>query len=97
MDDRQQILDTYYWTHGPCCAGCDHWQSLNSIIGTCKQTPPSLPGADRAIMISIESASVAFPAGHAITKREHHCGGFADDFPWETLPLAYLKRVRFQR
>ena len=29
----QEKCDTLYWRNGPCCAGCDHWQSEGGLTG----------------------------------------------------------------
>lgn len=91
----QEAADAFYMQHGPCCAGCDHWRSYSSSVGECVKTPPKFTSAERLAMIGIHSCS--FPpdyAGHALTKREHVCGEFADTFDWTTLPLPYRRRIR---
>ena len=39
------------------------------------------------------SGSGATGAGHFMTRREHVCGDFKDDFDWSLLPVAYLLRI----
>ncbi len=92
MGDQEHI-DAFYWSHGPCCAGCDWWRGINSSFGSCLATPPGLPGRDRAASLGIDFISTTVPSGHAITKRDHHCGAFKDDFDWTTLPLMYRKQI----
>lgn len=94
MDEaqRQEALDQFYWQHGPCCAGCDHWQSISFLIGNCTNSK-IVSGAERASMIGIERSSMNFGAGHAVTGRSYKCGAFKDEFDWSTLPLPYRKRV----
>lgn len=91
-DERQEVLDTFYHQHGPCCAGCDWWRSLNSRAGECRRTA-MIPGADRSAPLGIVGASLALGAGHAMTPREHACGEFKDGFDWRSLPPAYLRRI----
>lgn len=91
-DERQELLDTFYHQHGPCCAGCDWWHSLNSRAGECRRTA-MIPGADRPAPLGITGASLALGAGHAMTPREHVCGEFKDGFDWSSLSPAYLRRI----
>ena len=93
MTDRQEFLDRFYFRHGPCCAGCDHWRSLSSQIGECRRTAPRLSSDDRLALLGIEKCSRSFGAGHMLTDKDHHCGEFKDEFDWSTLPLPYRKRV----
>ena len=95
IDETQACLDTFYILKGPCCAGCDWWRHLNSVVGECKKSAP-VSGDDRLAMIGIQSSSQSIGAGHVVTKRDHLCGAFKDDFDWNSLPLAYLKRIGFQ-
>jgi hypothetical protein len=88
----QEAVDAFYFETGPCCAGCDRWQHFNTLFGECTESAP-MSGTERAAMLGIRSASVVFPAGHALTRRDHHCGQFRDGFDWSSLPLAYVKRV----
>jgi hypothetical protein len=92
--ERQELIDAYYHAHGPCCAGCDWWRSLNAFAGLCTRTAP-IAGRDRGAMLGIESSSLKVGAGHAFTKRDHVCGEFRDNFDWTTLPPHYLRRVGF--
>lgn len=92
MDARQEVLDTFYFRNGPCCAGCDWWRSLSSLVGECHRSA-MVSGEDRMLALDISSSSLAFGAGHAITRRAHHCGEFKDDFDWTTMPLPYRRRV----
>ncbi len=90
--DQQEVIDRFYFAHGPCCAGCDWWRSYNSLIGECHRAKP-VSGKERADMLGIFSSSLRLRAGHIMTPREHHCGDFRDLFDWSSLPLAYRKRV----
>lgn len=92
MADRQEVIDRYYFQHGPCCAGCDWWRSLTSVSGECLQSK-IIPGDERMSMMGIRNVSCHVPAGHAVTARDYHCGKFKDEFDWSSLPLAYRKRV----
>jgi hypothetical protein len=92
MNERQESLDAFYFRNGPCCAGCDHWRSLNSVAGECTRSAP-MDGEQRVAMLGIVGGSLDAGAGHAITPRGHHCGEFKDEFDWTSLPLAYRHRV----
>jgi hypothetical protein len=90
--DRQELLDRFYFQRGPCCAGCDWWRSISSLVGDCtKQAPVS--SADRWEMLGIENCSLKPTSGHVVTAREHVCGDFKDEFDWTTLALSYRKRI----
>ncbi|MGR9252693.1 hypothetical protein [Rhizobium leguminosarum] len=91
-DAMQEAIDSFYWRHGPCCAGCDWWRSISSLAGDCTRSAP-VSGAERAAMLGIERSSLPLTAGHVVTNRDHHCGEFRDDFDWTTLPLSYRKRI----
>lgn len=90
--ERQEILDRFYFQNGPCCAGCDWWHSLSSLVGYCTRSAPA-PDQERWAMIGIEGSSLPPGAGHIATLREHKCGDFKDEFDWTTLPLAYRRRI----
>jgi hypothetical protein len=92
MSDRQESIDTFYWSHGPCCAGCDWWRHFNSRVGECLRSAP-VGGQERWAMLRIEHSSLWTGAGHVATRLDHHCGDFKDGFDWSSLPLAYRKRV----
>lgn len=92
MDTRQELVDLFYHSRGPCCAGCDWWHSLNSGVGECRRSAP-VPGAERIGMLGISGPSLPIEAGHVLTRKEHHCGEFKDEFDWSVLPLAYQKRL----
>jgi hypothetical protein len=89
---RQENIDQFYWSHGPCCAGCDWWRHFNSLVGECLKSAP-VGEHERWAMIGIEYSSLWSGAGHVATPRDHHCGDFRDNFDWSTLPLAYRSRV----
>lgn len=78
----QKRVDAFYREHGPCCAGCDNWRFLNSVLGECRKSAP-VAGADRWAMVGLRASSVPADPGHIITSREHHCGDFADTYDWE--------------
>ena len=90
--DSQESLDTFYFTHGPCCAGCDWWRSISSLVGECTRSA-IVPGKERMDALGIEWSSHRSKAGHPITDRAHKCGEFKDEFDWTTLPLSYRKRI----
>ncbi len=92
-DDVQEDMDAFYWSHGPCCAGCDWWQEVRAgRVGLCTKSAP-VASEQRAHMIGIERHSLHLGAGHVFTQRAHHCGDFKDDFDWSRLPLAYRVRI----
>lgn len=91
--DAQEHIDTFYWKNGPCCAGCDWWRTINGMVGLCHGSEP-VSGEARADMLGITFSSLRVGAGHIMTKRDHHCGKFKDEFDWSSLPLAYVKRVQ---
>lgn len=90
----QRLLDEFYAKHGPCCAGCDWWKWLNSMIGECHKSAP-VSGHERTAMIGMRVTSLPLEAGHVMTRREHHCGDFKDEFDWDSLPSAYLRRIGY--
>lgn len=89
---EQRILDQFYAAHGPCCAGCDWWRWLNSVIGECHRSAP-VSGRERTAMIGIRVHSQAQETGHIMTPREHVCGDFRDEFDWSSLPAPYLRSI----
>ncbi|QCG93980.1 hypothetical protein E6C67_08510 [Azospirillum sp. TSA2s] len=93
-DEEQEIIDTFYWKTGPCCAGCDWWQRLNSYAGNCTRSAP-VSARERTTMLEMFSVSSEMDgvSGHIMTARGHVCGEFKDEFDWSSLPLPYQKRV----
>lgn len=92
MSDRQKSMDSFYWSNGPCCAGCDWWRHTGALIGECTRSAP-VSAAERLTLIGIESMTGPQSAGHILTKREHACGEFRDGFDWSSLPPQYLRTV----
>jgi len=90
--DSQESLDSFYFAHGPCCAGCDWWRSISSLVGECSRSA-IVPGQERMDALGIEWSSLRFKAGHPVTDRAHKCGEFKDEFDWASLPLPYRKRI----
>lgn len=90
--DRQEMLDRFYWRHGPCCAGCDWWRSISAMTGECTAAAP-VSSAERLAVVGIEGCSLPPACGHPLTPRDHHCGSFRDEFDWTALPLPYRKRI----
>lgn len=88
----QENIDRFYFTHGQCCAGCDWWRSLSSLVGDCTKSKP-VDGHTRWEMLGIEKCSLKPMAGHIVTARDHVCGDFKDEFDWTSLPLPYRKRI----
>lgn len=93
---KQENIDAFYRAHGPSCAGCDWWRSLNSLAGECRRSAP-IAGQERAAMLGITGCSLSVGAGHAMTRRDHLCGEFKDDFDWSGLPPSYLKKIGYSR
>lgn len=90
--ERQEHLDRFYFQHGPCCAGCDWWRSINGGVGDCTKSAP-VDGITRWEMLDVHNCTLKLSAGHIVTARAHVCGDFKDEFDWSSLPLAYRKRV----
>ena len=91
--DRQQHHDEFYWAHGPCCAGCDWWHSLNSRAGECTRRAP-VKATERYQMLGFDNCTMRpLPAGHIMTPHDHVCGDFEDKFDWESLPPHYLRQI----
>ena len=91
-ENLQERIDKFYFKHGPCCAGCDWWRYINSRVGECTQSAP-VPSSERAAMLEIENSTLTGNSGHILTRREHVCGQFKDDFDWSSLSLPYQKRL----
>jgi hypothetical protein len=91
-DDRQECLDRFYFSHGKCCAGCDWWRSLSSLVGNCTKSAP-VSGKQRWDMLGIDRCSLRPGSGHLVTQRDHVCADFRDQFDWSSLPLPYRKRI----
>lgn len=91
-DPRQEILDRFYFQRGPCCAGCDWWESLSAMSGNCTKSAP-VSDHERWAMLGITGCSLSPGSGHVVTPRDHRCGDFKDEFDWTTLPLPYRKRI----
>ena len=34
--------------------------------------------------------------GHMLTKRDHYCGAFKDNFDWGSLPPQYLRQIGYR-
>jgi hypothetical protein len=79
--DLQEFVDTFYHAHGKCCAGCDWWRYMNSTAGECTKSAPVLEG-DRVGMLGMTGGSLEIGAGHVLTRREHVCGDFKDEYDW---------------
>lgn len=88
----QESIDRFYFRHGPCCAGCDWWRSLSSLVGDCTKAAP-VDSATRWAMLGIEGCSLEPSVGHIVTARDHVCGDFKDEFDWSSLPLPYRARI----
>ena len=88
----QERCDKFYWDNGPCCAGCDHWESGGGNIGECKASA-IVSSAESLSFLGITCCSRDFGAGHALTRHDYKCGLFKDDFDWSELGAEYLKLI----
>lgn len=88
----QQRLDMYYWKHGNCCAGCDHWSSFGADSGECYGGPP-VSGEQVLQSMGIHFFSYIPAPGQPYTSHEHVCGAFKDDFDWSSLEPEYLEKI----
>lgn len=91
-DRIQESNDRLYWKIGPCCAGCDHWETPGGHYGECKKSAP-MSGFERYQGVGMKPIGWVPPAGHALTERNHSCGEFEDSFEWSSLSLVYRKRI----
>ena len=95
----QEAVDRFYVAHGPCCAGCDWWSHIGSLIGECRKSAP-VSAEQRYSMVRMDWHTARFmepDAGHILTNREHLCGDFKDGFDWPSLPPAYLRRIGWRK
>jgi len=88
----QEICDGMYWRFGPCCAGCDHWNSYAGLTGECR-AGPIIPGADVMRSLGFSFWSYTPEPGYPYTEAKHKCGLFSDGFDWSTLDADYLRRI----
>lgn len=88
----QEKLDRFYWSHGRCCAGCDHWLSEQGMTGQCMSAPP-VSGLDVLRSMGITFSTYTPPPGQPYTAHDHVCGAFKDEFDWSTLDPEYRKRI----
>lgn len=88
----QAECDRLYWSHGQCCAGCDHWESEAGLIGQCKAAG-IVPGEDVSRSLDIDFISYVPKPGLPFTRAAFHCGKFRDVFDWSTLDQAYLQAI----
>jgi hypothetical protein len=89
--NRQKAIDIFYMKNGPCCAGCDRWQHVNSTAGDCTKSAP-VPAGERWALIGLKFNTWT-GAGHVVTPRHHKCGDFKDSFDWNSLPVNYLQSI----
>jgi len=94
-DQEQELADRFYAKHGPCCAGCDWWHRVNTLVGQCHKSAP-VSGAERYAMLGMR-VNRPLEAGHVLTTREHHCGDFKDEFDWQSLSPFYLRKIGMER
>lgn len=90
----QKAIDSFYMKNGPCCAGCDLWQHINSSVGECLNSK-IVPGHERTSMLGMHGCSLDVGAGHAMTLRGHVCAHFSDTFDWSKLPPSYLQDIGY--
>ena len=75
MKSTEDVINEFYLKNGICCAGCDNWRFINSVVGECIK---SAPAANPAGMLGFESCSIECDAGHVLTTRDSLCGEFKD-------------------
>lgn len=75
----QAYVDAFYKKNGPCCAGCDWWRWLNSVVGECTRYAPN-PAHNAAEGLGMHAPTIQCSAN--LTKRDHICGEFKDEYPW---------------
>lgn len=91
-DWYQEKCDTLYFEIGPCCAGCDHWQSDMGNLGYC--TASGIVSGDQVMRsMGITWSSYTPPPGFPLTEADFRCGLFKDDFDWSSLPEEYLRKI----
>lgn len=88
----QERCDRFYWKHGRCCAGCDHWSSDGGDIGSCMSAPP-VSGVEVMRSLGISWSTYTPPPGQPFTRHDHVCGAFKDEFDWSSLAPEYLKKI----
>lgn len=88
----QERCDRFYWKHGRCCAGCDHWSSEAGDVGQCMSAPP-VSGIEVLRSLGIDWCTYMPPPGQPFTKRDHVCGAFKDEFDWSSLDEEYRQRI----
>lgn len=77
IDNVDLAVRNFYKKNGPCCAGCDYWRYHNSVIGECIKSQ-LMSAKDRISMLEVDYCSIDIEAGHALTRRDYHCGKFYD-------------------
>lgn len=86
-DTTLTAADKFYFKGGrqPCCAGCDWWNTDEAgFLGECTKTAP-VAAKERYVMLSWVNRSslpLEHDAGHILTRRDHKCGDFKDNFDW---------------
>lgn len=88
----QEQCDRTYWRLGPCCAGCDHWQSAGGRTGECSAAG-IMSGVNVLRSIGISFASYIPKPGFPFTREDHRCGLFRDNFDWSKLDSDYLTKI----
>jgi len=89
---HQELMDRYYWSHGPCCAGCDHWSSEGGYNGKCAAAGV-MSGSDVLRSLGITFSTFIVEPGFPFTRHDFYCGKFRDDFDWASLPMEYLDAI----
>ncbi len=95
MIDRQNIIDHFYIENGDCCAGCDWWRHINSVIGECIKSSP-VSGPERSSIFGLLSNPCLNESGHPLTRRDHYCGDFKDSYDWDDLTAKRIKNANEQ-
>lgn len=76
----QEVVDEYYLKSGPCCAGCDYWRWVTSLVGECVRFSPN-QSHDAAAGLGMDNCTLPRSTTN-LTKRERLCGEFVDTFDW---------------
>jgi len=79
--------DRFYFEHGPCCSGCDWWDSYPGFrLGACHK---NAPGPKVHLPPGWEGCSAPkLYSEWPITMRDTVCGDFRDTFDWAQIPGA---------
>ena len=92
VQEYQKRCDILYWTHGKCCAGCDHWASNQGGIGECVASG-IVSGEEVLKSAGITNCSFVPTPGFVFRRDADYCGKFKDEFDWSKLSKKYLSSI----